>query len=146
MTDANEATWPHRGNIAILVNPARKREVKKGLLVLAGVLGTLFLIYSIVSDSSFQRWVRHRQDVVMRPAMIAAMERGSEEATNWLAMRFREDYPGLLEKQAEKGNAEAMYWVGRMQKDEARGRDLVHRAAQQGSPLAVEYELNHSLE
>lgn len=152
--------WPERTPFLVNPDPIVRKKLKK----LGIFLGVVALFWAVVSDSHgpLQNWGRSMDNQQMRPSMEAAMKAGNRAAGTWLAVHFHQDYPGLLQQEADAGEPSAMFLMGRilMQHDhperfftidpamtasqvKAKGLSLVRRAAAAGNQDALLFAVGH---
>jgi hypothetical protein len=146
---ATSIQWPDK--TVFLMNPNPEVRDRVAVVILATFVGIVLM--KAISVSPLPRYIADR---ALRPHMEAAMQAGNPGAATWLGSRFQTDYPGLLEAEADAGEPNAMYLVGRAlmrgasapryypraasmtrEQQRALGLDFVQRAADAGNEAAL---------
>ncbi|WP_247391700.1 hypothetical protein [Ralstonia pseudosolanacearum] len=152
--------WPEKTPFLLNPDPAARRTLKKlGLL-----LGALVVVWMIGSDprGPLQEWATSVENRQMRPVMESVMKSGNRTAGTWLATHYWKEYPGLLQMEASAEEPTAMFIMGRtLMQDahperyftidksltaaqiQAKGFDLVRKAAVAGNQDALLYSIKH---
>ena len=143
MTSAPASTWPHRGDILLLVNPAKKRR-----LVIEATLAGVLMIFLLAPGNPMDRWAQaqdHRNDVTkMAPTMERLAAQGRPDAIIWVARNEPAKDDGRLATLAGSGNGEALYLLGAKTwpRDHAKALQLLKASAATGYVPAVKAELH----
>lgn len=157
---ATSIDWLERTTFLLNPDPSVRKQLKRAGII-TGVFAVLFAICS-GPHNPISEWAQSRENREMRPAMESAMKTGNRAAGTWLATHFWQDYPGLLQKEADAGEPTAMYIMGLslMQHPHAErffmldpsmtaaqihatGIDLVRRAAASGNQDALLFAIRH---
>ncbi|WP_259461010.1 hypothetical protein [Paraburkholderia sp. BL23I1N1] len=146
----------------MLLNP--DPAVRRSLRLLGIFAGVLAVLWMVGTDprGPVQTWAQSVENREMRPAMESAMNAGNRVAGTWLTTHFRQDYPGLLQQEADAGEPTAMFIMGRILMNSAhpgrfvtldrnltasqvkgKGLDLVRKAAAAGNPDALLFVARH---
>lgn len=156
MTDATKPPIQWNERTFFLINPDKKVRRQLALVTALMVLLVGFLVYE--EHQTHNREIKAALDNA-RPVMEQALATGNLTAGTWLALHYGEEFPGLLQKQADGGDPLAMYVVGALMlrpelskvslinidqtltpsQREAIGMDFVRKAAAAGNPNAVSY-------
>ena len=157
---AASITWPDRTPLLMNPDPAARLKLAKFGALAAALLAVWILCSG--PGELLQDWLYARENRAMRPAMESAMKAGNRTAATWLGLNYWEEYPGLLQSEAEAGEPTAMLIVGRFlvledhpgrffkidrsltpQQLHAKGLELVRKAAAAGNEDALKFALQH---
>ena len=143
MTPAPASTCPDRGDILLLVNPAKKRR-----LVIEATLAGVLMIFLLAPGSPMRRWAQaqdHRDEVSkMAPTMERLAAQGKPDAIIWVARNEPSKDDGRLATLAASGNDEALFLLGAKTwpHDDAKALQLLKASAVAGYVPAVKAELH----
>ncbi|MPQ71448.1 hypothetical protein [Pseudomonas sp. MWU12-2323] len=135
---AAQASWPHKGHIAI--NPAKR----KGFVISITVLGA-FALLALNQEKIVNHFVTGYEHDLLMPKMSALAAEGKPEAVAWMMLndpdfRAADTQYTALRKSAEAGHPQSMYLYSKVlkfQKDEVGAGAFLARAAADGYPSAI---------
>ncbi len=133
------APWPHKADIAIKINPAKKKQIQIILCSIVGVLSLGILLASL-AQPSLERLAMQTQNNKDALLIQPLADAGSQEASLWMALNMANE-AWRLDDLVQQQNPRAMLALAKLKwaTNQEEAKDLVKAAAKLGEPTAVLY-------
>lgn len=140
------STWPHKADIHIAINPAKRKKTVVVLLLIF-----VFGLLTIPSGSPLQQWItKYAQDIEreqLMPQMSQLAAQGKPDAVIWIAENYPQTNVSQLESLASQGNGHALMLLAKSKSgsDTAAAMSLMKQAAETGYLPAVKWQMRQAM-
>lgn len=147
MTDSSVAEWPHDRDVVILVNPKKRKQVRRVVFACIVMVGAFLLLFE--AGGPVDQWAKRHDAQVKRerlePTMRKLAAAGQSNAIIWLGENFPEKDIRGLETLADQGNAQALWALAHVKytlnQDTKEWSRLAAKAAEKGYAPAVDWQI-----